>query len=371
MATVIYGLAGEGRGHAMRAKTVIEHLRAQGHRIIIYTFGQALEVLQPLYDGTEVEVNEIPGLRWGYVRGKVSFWKTLIQAFPLLAQIPFWAVRISRRIKAERTDLVLSDFEPMTMHAAKLAGAPLWSLDHQRFLLYCDLGRLPWFEAFRVWCMKTAIRIVHGFPDRVLISGFYLPKLKKPSARVERVGILMRQAVLQAKPTTGEHLLVYMRRECPDSFLNILAQCGREVRLYGLGKRPDLGGIVFQETEPDRFIDDLASCRGLICTAGNQLIGEAMYLSKPVLALPEGSNSEQRMNARLLEMSGAGMVVDFDHVRATDVSRFLQNAELMGRRINPQSVAANSRVLGLIDRQLGSGVEELSTAMEKKRKLVG
>lgn len=359
MATIFYGLAGEGRGHAMRAKTVIEHLRSRGHRVVIYTFGQALEVLEPIYASTEVEVNAIPGLRWGYVGKKVSFFKTTFQAFPLLAQIPFYARRIGRRMREEGVDLVLSDFEPITIHAARFAGVPLWSLDHQRFLQVCELGELPLNERFRVGMMRTAISIVYGKPDRMLVSGFYLPKLKRPDPRVERVGILMRAAVLNAQPRKGAHLLAYMRRDCPPEFLEMLARCPQEVRLYGLGEQAPRGNIIFKAIDPQGFIDDLASCRGLICTAGNQLIGEAMYLSKPVLALPESSNSEQQMNAHLLRMSGAGMVVDFDSVRDHHLQKFLEDSGTLSRRIDPQSVCANHRVLGLIDEQLGDRGEEL------------
>lgn len=354
MATVLYGLAGEGRGHAMRAKSVIEHLRAQGHRVIVYTFGHALEVLRPLYAGSDVEVNAIPGLRWGYVGKRVSFFKTTVQALPLVAQIPFYARRLARRCRDERVDLVLSDFEPITIHAARRADVPLWSLDHQRFLQVCDLGKLPWSERIRVAMMRWAIAIVYGRPDRMLVSGFYLPELKTPNPRVERVGILMREAIRQANPTRSDHILAYMRRDCPEAFIEMLSRCSREVRLYGLGHRTRRGSIVFKDIDPSGFVDDLASCRGLICTAGNQLIGEAMYLSKPVLALPESSNSEQQMNAHLLRMSGAGMVVDFDDVREHHLERFLEDSATMGRRLDPQAVCANDRVFELLDAELGA-----------------
>ncbi|MEO0815577.1 MAG: glycosyltransferase family protein, partial [Myxococcota bacterium] len=294
------------------------------------------------------------GIRWGYVGKKVSFFKTAFQALPLLAKVPVYAHTIAKRMREERADLVLSDFEPITIHAAKLAKVPLWSLDHQRFLQFCDLGKLPAFDAFRVWCMKTAIDLVYSTPDRIFVSGFYLPELKKPNPRVERVGILMRDVVLKAKPTKGDHLLAYMRRDCPEHFLEMLAHCGREVRLYGLGAQEPRGGIVFKEIDTERFIGDLASCAGLICTAGNQLIGEAMYMSKAVLALPEVSNSEQQMNARLLRMSGAGMVVDFDSIEPGDFEKFIEDAQTMGRRIDPQSVAANATVLAAIDAKLAS-----------------
>ena len=46
----------------------------------------------------------------------------------------------------------------------------------------------------------------------------------------------------------------------------------------------------------------------VVSTAGNQLVGEALYLGKPVLVMPERVNFEQAINAHYLEQSGAGWV---------------------------------------------------------------
>jgi hypothetical protein len=47
------------------------------------------------------------------------------------------------------------------------------------------------------------------------------------------------------------------------------------------------------------FLEDLAGCRAVISTAGNQLIGVALYLCKPVCVMPEACVEcvEQRLNA--------------------------------------------------------------------------
>ena len=45
----------------------------------------------------------------------------------------------------------------------------------------------------------------------------------------------------------------------------------------------------------------------MITTAGNQLIGEAFYLRKPCLAFPEPGNTEQHINAALIQQSGGGL----------------------------------------------------------------
>jgi UDP:flavonoid glycosyltransferase YjiC (YdhE family) len=56
----------------------------------------------------------------------------------------------------------------------------------------------------------------------------------------------------------------------------------------------------------DGFLAQLAKGSALITTAGNQVIGEAVYLHKPVLAFPEPDVLEQELNALALQRSGYG-----------------------------------------------------------------
>ena len=80
MATVVYALSGEGRGHATRAQTVIEELRGQ-HDIKVYAYGQAADFLAPIYRATQVEVRRIPGLQFHYTtRGSLDYFRTLLSS---------------------------------------------------------------------------------------------------------------------------------------------------------------------------------------------------------------------------------------------------------------------------------------------------
>ena len=65
MSTIFYSMAGEGRGHATRVRTVVENLRAN-HRLVLFAPGAAHDLLAPLYAGSEVEVRRIPGLVFHY-----------------------------------------------------------------------------------------------------------------------------------------------------------------------------------------------------------------------------------------------------------------------------------------------------------------
>jgi uncharacterized protein (TIGR00661 family) len=89
-----------------------------------------------------------------------------------------------------------------------------------------------------------------------------------------------------------------------------LQATGIECRIYGM--RRDLkeevveGNMRYQPFSEDKFIDDLATSRAVIAGGGFTLMGEAVYLHKPMLAVPLARQFEQVLNARYLEMEGYG-----------------------------------------------------------------
>src|SRR5690606_32445238 len=94
------------------------------------------------------------------------------------------------------------------------------------------------------------------------------------------------------------------------------------------------------------------SCEALFSTAGNQLVGEALYFGKPVFAIPEPRNWEQYINAHYLAESGAGKWMEFDEVRAADVAGFLDRLEEYRARIDRQLMNGKPQALTAIKRHL-------------------
>lgn len=70
------------------------------------------------------------------------------------------------------------------------------------------------------------------------------------------------------------------------------------------------------------FLEDLAACRAVLSTAGNQLMGEAIYLGKPVMVMPEHC-VEQRLNAAAVERLGIGERVSRREFTAERIRAFL------------------------------------------------
>ena len=110
------------------------------------------------------------------------------------------------------------------------------------------------------------------------------------------------------------------------------------MRVYGAGERAPQQNLTFKPVSQDEFLNDLASSAALITTAGNQLVGEALYLRKPVLALPESGNYEQYINAHFLKEQGTGDWVEMEAVSPEVVRDFLQRVPEYAAKIDPKRV---------------------------------
>ncbi|MBD3309263.1 teichoic acid biosynthesis protein, partial [candidate division KSB3 bacterium] len=127
-------------------------------------------------------------------------------------------------------------------------------------------------------------------------------------------------------------------------------------RIYGLGARSSTGLLRFFEIDGYRFAEDLATSRALISTAGNQLVGEALFLGKPVLAMPEHGNYEQQINAHFLQQSGAGLAVNMAQITANHIHHLLEKFQDIRHVINRDRLYGNPAALKLIAKHLPTPV---------------
>lgn len=354
MAKIVLSVAGEGRGHAARARTVVEHLRRE-HCMILLAPSVAYDLLAAAYAETpRVTVHRIPGLHFCYREQKLDYLKTVAASIPYLRRVSDSVSWIEDLLRRERPALVITDFEPLLPRAAGRCGLPYVSLDHQHFLVTHDLSQLPRWQRWKAWFVGLPIPLFYRRQRRTIVSSFYRAPLKRSARRVVQTGVLLRPEILAARPVVGEHILVYLRRFVRPEVIESLQNSGREVRVYGLGKRSPEGNCRFHDVDEVNFLRDLSACYAVLSSAGNQLVGEAMYLRKPLLALPETGNFEQAINAHFVRKVAAGDWVDCDRFRQSDLERFLERVPEFRERICPEEVVGNDAVLDLIREELAS-----------------
>ena len=353
MGTIFYSINGDGRGHATRVKTLVEKLRHE-HTIHLLTSGDAFDFLETAYQAVpEVTVHKIAGLSFKYKRGKVNYFRCLAAAVPFAWKMKKRAAAIGELIDQHGCDLAISDFEPLLPRAVMKRKIPLISIDHQQWLTISDFSKLSRSLRWKTWFIGLSIPLFYRSRQNLsIVSSFYHPPLKKGIKNALQVGVLLREEILNSRPNHGDHLLVYLRRFGRDNLTDALKRCGRPVKIYGLGELPKDQNITYHAVDEHGFLKDLVNCHGLISNAGNQLVGEAMYLQKPVLALPESGNFEQMLNAHYVEESGCGLKGEFDKIDYAQLMRFLDQIEDLRAQCRPDQVAGNEMVLNAILRFL-------------------
>ncbi len=352
MGKIFYSVAGEGRGHATRVRTVVEELRHE-HEIVLFAPHVAFEFLDDVYHETDhVEVKRIPGLQFCYKRRRVSYADSVWKSIPYLRNLPNLVDSMERMLRDERPDLIITDFEPSLPRAARRMGLPFLSFDHQHFLTTFDLSSLPWPLWMKAKSIAMSINLFYSGQRETIVSSFFSSRLLPNRGDVTSVGVMLRRGLQQVSPVDERHLLVYLRRFAPPRLMEALHRCGRNVNIYGLGERPRDGNLRFFEVNETGFLDDLINCHALISNAGNQLVGEALCLRKPVLALPEEGNFEQSVNAHFLAQTGYGSIADAVTFTDKQLTHFLDQVPAFRERIEPRSVNGTADALAVIRRHL-------------------
>lgn len=347
MGRIFYSMAGEGRGHAARVWVITEALRRH-HDFRLFAPDQAYDFLAPKYAETEVAVQRIPGLRFRYRGNRLDFLSTAAHGMDYLWNMNGLVSEMYRLLRVEQPSLVLTDFEPALPRAARRAHVPFLSLNHQHFLVACDLSSLPIYLRQHAELMALVVRAYHQGQLATIISSFFSPPLKPGFHDVIQVGALLRPEIVDAERETHDHLLVYLRRSTPPRVLELLAKTGLETRIYGLGERPREGNLFFKPIDEQTFVEDLRTAGGVICAAGNQLLGESLFLGKPVLAVPEINHFEQRINAHFLKESGAGNWAFLEELTERDIAEYLERRRDYSARIDPDKINGNYRAIEVI-----------------------
>ncbi len=348
---ILYGVVGEGMGHAMRSRVVLEHLVAQGHEIEIMASGRATGFLQKRFGG----VNNIHGLHMIYEENRVRRGKTLwSNVLSGATGVPKNIAAYFELIKDFRPEAVISDFESWTYLYAKAHRLPVFSIDNMQIINRCTHppevieGHESSFQI-----TKAFVKGKLPFCDHYCITTFFYPPIRKPDTSLYPP--ILRPEILAANRRPGDHLVVYQTAEGNESLADTLAKTGVECRIYGM--RRDLaedaveGNLRYRPFSEAGFIDDLASARAVIAGGGFTLMGEAVYLHKPMLAVPLGGQFEQILNARYLEREGFGGYAT-SLADPAEVTRFLDKVPACEEKLASHHQDGNQLLLQKVDELL-------------------
>lgn len=336
---ILYGVTGEGLGHAMRSRVVAEHLRARGHVVKLVASRRACTYLQRYFD----DVEEIPGFTLAYVRGGVGRMRTLARNSRAARAAIRDSVDLYRwPITAFAPDACLTDFDSFAHVFGKLFDRPVISIDHQHVIDRCAH---PPAIASRMPLTRAVVRAKIPRCAHYVVTSFYRPPLRERAhGTTTLVGPILRPEVLALEPTQGDHVLVY-QTATRDLVEPLFGMPRQRFVVYGCGDGGKRANVTLRGFDEEMFLADLASARAVICNGGYTLMSEALYLGKPVLSIPLRRHGEQQLNATYLEALGLGR-----RARRPDIATYRAFLDDLPA---PRRIAAgNAQALATIDHLL-------------------
>src|SRR5262249_16344874 len=201
---ILYGVVGEGMGHATRSRVVLEEL-VKEHEVQVVASGRAHDYLAERFP----EVPRIWGFTLHYEGNAIRRIPTVLRN--LRGAVGGWPRNVAKYfelVASFHPDAVVSDFESFSYYFGKAHGIPVIDLDnihviskyrHSPELLR---GHEHDFRLIRSVVTAKLPRCFH-----YVIPTFFYPPFRP--RRTTLVPPVLRPEVLAARPERGNHLLVY------------------------------------------------------------------------------------------------------------------------------------------------------------------
>src|SRR3990172_1142229 len=347
---ILYGVVGEGMGHAMRSRVVIDHL-AERHDVQVVVSGRAHDYLKRR-ESDRLGVNRIWGFTMVYEDNEVQSFRTVLQNLKG-AVTGGWPRNVRAYfdlVEEFQPDVVVADFESWSYLFGKAHRLPVISLDNIQVVSRC--AHAP--EILRghevdFQLAKAVVKTKLPGCFHYLVTSFFYPPVRK--GRTTLHPPVLRPEILAARSERGEHLLVYQTSESNAELPALLRASGRECRVYGF--RRDLtedlvdGDLRFRPFSEAAFVEDLRTARAVVANGGFTLLSEAVYLHKPVLSTPVKKQFEQVLNARYLEAEGYGACAE--ELTGERLGEFLERLPEFEAKLATYRQDGNRQILMALD----------------------
>ena len=316
---ILYGVQGTGQGHLSRAYAMAAALNEYPVEVTWLVSGRDRQLLFDMHPFGDYLHRR--GLSFATHNGTIRYRKTLaknsIRHF----------LREAGQLDVSAFDMVITDFEPVTAWAAKMAGAPSIGIGHQ----YAfgkntpKKGLNPVNKAIMGSFAPVQTNVgLHWYPynNNILPPIIHLPDIQ--TANEGHVVVYL--------PFEDQAAVTTMLQKSPDHrFLQFASSLDERTA----------GNVQLCKASTQRFKRELASAAAVICNCGFELISECLQWGKPVLTKPLGGQPEQLSNAYALELLGCAMVTP--HLSSSLVSRWLQQPRTQQSAGYPDVAKALSR----------------------------
>jgi uncharacterized protein (TIGR00661 family) len=280
---ILYGVQGTGNGHISRARAMAPALAEHGLSVDYLFSGRPAERYFDMAPFGDYRLRQ--GLTFVVKNGRIDRINTIKKSgFGRFVQEV-------RNLDVSSYDLVLTDFEPVTAWAAKIAKKRCIGISRQYAFCY-DIPKVP-----------------SGIGQ--LLFTWYAPAQIKLGCHWDSFGEPILPPIIETNPfpRTIEHdlVLVYLPFENLTSLISVLNRLpATRFEVYHPDATEDshCGNVKIFKPARQTFQQSMARCSGVIGNAGFELASEAIHMGCPLLVKPLKGQVEQLSNVLNLKLLG-------------------------------------------------------------------
>jgi uncharacterized protein (TIGR00661 family) len=300
MVKILYGVCGEGLGHASRTRILINHLK-KNHKIRIVAGGKAFKYLSKEFKNVE----EIESPRFFYDENTVRLFKSIFtMAYKTISSTPFSFLRVRKIIKDFRPDLLITDADPISHYAARLSGIKRISIDNPQVMLHRSY-KVTYKEFWPWFTLIIALKIAALGADKYIIYDFFDEQSTNP--KVLFLKPLIQEGIRKQKSIDGDHVFVYQTSISHENLFKVLKKVNETFIIYGFNRDLVDKNLIFRSFNEDKFYHDISNAKAVITNGGFTVLSEALFLKKPIFSIPIINQFEQILNAKFIEKLGVGV----------------------------------------------------------------
>jgi uncharacterized protein (TIGR00661 family) len=354
----IFAVQGEGRGHLTQAISVYEMLTSRGFKVHAILVGSSKRRDLPEFFKKKIDAPIIPFQSPNFTTDpknkSIQLWQSVWKTLCSLKKYSRSLRLIKETIEAYNPDAIINFYEPLVgwYGFRHKKDTRIICIGHQYIYLHPGFEFPPGRLTDRL-VIKNYTRLTAFGADALLALSFYsLPPCGNKKLII--LPPLLRKEVFEQIIHHQPFLLAYVlnegymqdiinwHKEHPHTELHCFTD---SKAVKGKWRYDDT--LCFHSLDDKKFLTMMASCSGLVCTAGFESVCEALYLGKPALLIPVGGHYEQFCNARDAVKAGAGIYdTEFRIDRLLDYIPAYRVSENYRKWIN----GVEGEVLSIIDR---------------------
>jgi uncharacterized protein (TIGR00661 family) len=263
----------------------------------------------------KLPVRQLPTLEFKYKNNRsVSNTATLLGVFGKLPKYFRILRQLDGIVQETQPDVILNFFEPMAAFYAitRRKRPPVVAIGHQFMFQHPGYVHAPhlWKQLFS---MRVYTWLLGARATKLALSFYDAPDLPKKRIIVGPPILRKQLFGLESKPD-GDFVLVYLLNHGYADQIIAWSAKNPQTKLHCFYDKPGAPAefqhspsLTFHRLDGEKFLQMMAGCRHVVCTAGFESVSEAAWLGKPLFLVPVENHVEQQVNALDAQQFGLGL----------------------------------------------------------------